>query len=267
MSNLSNKQKVLNALKNKNLVKIISGIQNYDKQKSLYVTMAAELGGATAVDICDDPEIIKPLRSLVQLPLFVSSIDPLKLVAAQSYGADVLEIGNYENFYKQGKMFTPNEILEIAGFVKKSLTLDLLVCCTIPATLEIENQIKLAKKLIGLGVDILQTEGFSADTPTSDRKDSSFNEILKAASTLANTLELRKALPNANIITASGITPTTLPFALAAGASGAGIGSYINTLTTQNEMTERVQEIMTLVNAPTPKYSEATKTREKVLAV
>lgn len=266
MSNSSNKQKVLNALKNKNLVKIISGIQNYDKQKSLYITMASELGGATAVDICDDPEIIKPLRALAQLPIFVSSIDPIKLVAAQSYGADVLEIGNYEDFYKQGKMFTPNEILEIAGFVKKSLVLDLLVCCTIPATLEVENQIRLAKKLLDLGIDILQTEGFSAETPASDRKDITYNEILKAASTLANTMELRKALPNANIITASGITPTTLSFAVATGANGVGIGTYINSLTIQNEMTERIKEIMTSVNNFTPKYFEPVKSKEKVTA-
>ena len=267
MANLSNKQKVLNALKSRNLVKIISGIQNYDKQKSLYVTMASELGGATAVDVCDDPEIIKPLRALAQLPIFVSSIDPIKLVAAQSYGADVLEIGNYEDFYKQGQMFTPSEIIEIAEFVKKSLTLDLLVCCTIPATLEVENQIRLAKKLLDLGVDILQTEGFSAETPASDRKDVTYNEILKSASTLANTIELRKALPNANIITASGINLTTLPFAIATGANGVGIGTYINSLTTQNEMTERVKELMTNINVSTSKYSEPVKPKEKALAI
>ncbi|MBI3590248.1 MAG: DUF561 domain-containing protein [Candidatus Melainabacteria bacterium] len=257
---MSNKQKILNGLKNKSFVKIISGIQNYDKQKSLNVAMAAEMGGASALDICDDPEIIKPLRALVQLPLFVSSIDPLKLIAAQSYGVDVLEIGNYESFYSQGKMFTPKEILEIAQFVKKSVTLDLLLCCTVPATLEIENQIKLAKELINLGIDIIQTEGFTPDTAVSDRKDTSYNEILKAASTLANTLELRKALPNANIITASGITLTTAPLALAMGTNGVGIGSYINTLTTQEEMTEKVKEIMESVTKLSTQSLQETKT-------
>ena len=178
MSNKSNKQKVLNTLKDKSFVKIISGIQNYSKQKSLDIAMSSELGGATAIDICDDPEIIKPLRSLVQLPIFVSSIDPIKLVAAQYIGADVLEIGNYESFYKQGKLFTASEVLEIASFVKKSITNDVLVCCTIPATLEIKNQIKLAKDLINLGIDILQTEGFSLDTPASERNDATFTDIL-----------------------------------------------------------------------------------------
>lgn len=255
----SNKQKILTALKNKSLVKIISGIQNYNKQKSLYVAMASELGGATALDICDDPEIIKPIRSLVQLPIFVSSIDPLKLVACQSFGVDALEIGNYESFYKTGKMFTPKEILEIAKFVKKSIVTDLLLCCTIPATLEVENQIKLAKDLLDLGVDILQTEGFSGDTPVSDRKDKTFTDILKAVSTLANTIALRKALPNANIICASGITPTTAPLAVVLGADGVGVGTYISSLFTQEEMIEKVREIVETINKSIPQYSETIK--------
>lgn len=255
MQNLNNKQKVLNALKNESLVKIISGIQNYDKQKSLYVSMAAELGGATAIDICDDPEIIKPIRALVQMPVFISSIDPIKLVAGVTYGADVLEIGNYEPFYKIGKIFTPGEIIELAKFVKKSISSLQrpieqipLLSCTIPATLEVENQIKLAKELLNLGVDILQTEGFLQDTPVSDRNDTTYNDILKAASTLANTIELRKALPNAYIITASGITPTTIPIVMASGTNGIGIGTYISSVTTQDEMTERVQEIIEKVH-------------------
>ena len=264
---MKNRDKILNALKNKNLVKIISGIQNYDRQKTLAVAMAAEMGGATALDICDDPEIIKSIRALVQLPLFISSIDPLKLIAAQSYGADALEIGNYKSFYKLGKMFTPKEILEIAQFVKKSVTTDVLLCCTIPATLEIENQIKLGKDLLSSGFHMVQTEGFSLGSPPADRKEAAYKDILKAASTLTNTLELRKALPNANIICASGITLTTSPLALAMGATGVGIGTYINSLTSQNEMTEKVKEIMFSVNTFTHNYLEELKSAKKVLVV
>ena len=259
MINQSNKEKVLNALKNKNLVKIISGIQNYDKQKTLNVAMAAEMGGATGLDICDESEIIKTVRASVQLPLFVSSIDSKKLLNAQDLGADVLEIGNYESFYKEDKMFTQKEIREIVKSVKKSLDENVLLCCTIPATLEIENQVKLAKELLDLGVDILQSEGFSPDTPVSDRKDKTFNDILKSASTLANTIELRKALPNAHIICASGITNITVPLALAVGASGIGIGTYINSLLTQVEMEERVREVVESINQFVPQYLQTAK--------
>ena len=261
MSNLKNKQKVLNSLKNKSLVKIISGIQNYDKQKTLSVAMAAELGEASAVDICDDVEIIRTVRASVELPIFVSSIDPKKLISAQTLGADVLEIGNYESFYKEGKMFTPKEILEIVKSVKKSISEDTLLCCTVPATLEVENQIKLSKELLNLGVDILQTEGFSPDIPASDRKDETFTDMLKAVPSLANTVELRKALPDANIICASGIVPTSSLLAIAVGASGIGVGTYINSCSSQVQMTERVEELMNAVQ------SVASYDRSKTLAL
>ena len=260
MSNSENKQKVLTALKNKNFVKVISGIRNYDKQKTISTALAAESGGASALDICDDPEIIKTVRSSVELPLFVSSIDPLRLIAAVSLGADVLEIGNYESFYKEGKMFTPREILEIFQFVRKSVTKDALICCTVPATIEVENQIKLAKELINSGLDILQTESFSGDIPDTERKDQSYLDILKAASTLTNTIELRKVLPATNIITASGITPITAPLAISMGANGIGVGTYINSLSTQFEMTKRVKEVVGSVNRFAPQFAEYLKT-------
>ncbi len=261
MSNLNNKQKILNALKNKSLVKVISGIQNYDKQKTLKVAMAAELGEATALDICDDSEIIKTVRASVQLPIFVSSINPEKLVTAQAYGVDVLEIGNYESFYKESRLFTPKEILEITRKVKGLISKEVLLCCTIPSTLETETQIKLAKELLGLGVDILQTEGFTLETPVSDRDDVVYNDILKAASTLTNTFRLRESLPDANIITASGITTITSSLAFAMGSSGIGVGYFINSLYDQIEMTERVKEVMENVS----RFSSQVMEKEKTL--
>ena len=257
---MSNKQKVLTALKNKNFIKIISGIRNYDKQKTISIALAAESGGASALDICDDSEIIKAVRSSVELPVFVSSIDPLKLIAAQLLGADVLEIGNYESFYKEGKMFTPSAILEILQFVRKSVPKDVVICCTIPATLEVGNQLKLGKDLINAGADIIQTEGFSPEIPDTERKEQSYLDILKAATTLTNTIELRKVLPDVNIITASGITPTTAPLAISLGANGVGVGTYINSFSTQFEITKRVKEVVGSVNRFAPQFIEYLKT-------
>ena len=256
MSNTENKQKVLTALKNKNFVKVISGIKNYDKQRTISIAISAEACGASALDICDDPEIIKAVKSSVELPLFVSSVDPLKLIAAVSLGADVLEIGNYEGFYKEGKMFTPHEILDILQFVRKSIPKDILICCTVPSTLEIENQIKLAKELVNAGANILQTEGFASEIPDTERKEQSYLDILKAVSTLANTLELRKAIPDINIITASGITPTTAPLAVSVGANGVGVGTCINSLASQFEMTKMVKELVGSVNRFVPQFAE-----------
>ena len=249
MSKENRKQKIKESLKNKNLVKIISGIQNYDKQKVLSVALAAEFGWASAVDICDDPDIIKSVRATVQLPVFVSSVDPLKLIASVAYGADVLELGNYESFYKEGRMFTPSEILETFQFVKKSVPQDILICVTVPSTLEIENQINLAKELVRLDVDMIQTEGFAQEVPESDRTDKTFTELLQVMSTLANTIEIKKYLKDVDVITASGVTPIAVPIVLASGASGIGVGTYINSLFTQSEMTERVKEIVSKANS------------------
>jgi len=260
-----NKEKILNALNNKSLVKIISGIQNYDKQKILTVAMAAELGGATALDICDEPKIIQDIRAAVSLPIFISSIEPEKLIYAQKLGADALELGNFESFYKQGKLFTPQEILDLTKKVIAQLEKNVLLSVTVPATLELANQIKLANELVNLGVDIIQTEGFVSDTPASDRTDSTFVDILKAASTLANTFEIKRAIPKANIITASGITLTTLPLAKALGASGIGIGTFINSLTSQVEMTERVKELVDYMDNGC-KFATKDILKEKVLS-
>ena len=153
-------------------------------------------------------------------------------------------------------MFTPREILDILQFVKKSISKDILICCTVPATLETENQIKLTKDLVNVGADIIQTEGFASDIPAAERKDQSYVDILKAASTLTNTVELRKTFPNLTIISASGITPTTAPLAISMGANGIGVGTYI---TTQADIAKRVKEVVSSVNHFAPQFVEYLK--------
>lgn len=246
---MSNRERILNAIKNKNLVKVISGIKNYDKEKTLNIVKAAEFGGATAVDICDDSEIIKAVKEKVQMPIFVSSVSAEKLIAAANLGVDALEVGNFESFYTEGRMFTPTEILEIVKTVKNNVSKDILISCTIPATLEVENQIKLADELLEIGVDLIQTEGFSPSTPSSDRNDVSYTDVLKASSTLTNTLELSKNVPGANIMSASGITANTAALAIAMGACGIGVGNYISQTSDINEMANKVKEVVASVNS------------------
>lgn len=237
----SNKEKVLNALANKKLVKVIAGINNYNKQKVLDVVTSAEFGGANSVDICDDAEIIKAVRGTIELAIFVSSVNAKKLIEAQQYGADVLEIGNFESLYKEGKSISKEEILNIAKEVKLNLKENVLLCCTVPATLDVKDQLELAGELLNLGVDILQTEGFAPELPVTERKDQTYTEILRAASTLTNTKEITKAFPDANVISASGITPTTAPLAISMGASGIGVGNFISSQPYQAYMTDKVK--------------------------
>lgn len=255
---MTNKEKILNSLKNKSLTKVIAGIKNYDKKKVLSVAMAAEPNGATSIDICDDIEIIKTIRSAVSLPIFVSSVSSKKLIEAQNHGADVLEIGNFEGFYPDGKIFSADEILNLAKEVVANKKDNVLVCCTVAGNLSQEQQIKLAKNLEEAGVDIIQTEGYSLNIPKTEKKDTSYLEVIKAASTLSNTSEIKKAV-NLPIISASGITPTTTPIAIAMGASGVGVGNYISSEVNDIKMGEKVKTLVDSINSFSTKYSEVEK--------
>ncbi len=105
-------------------------------------------------------------------------------------------------------------------------------------------------------MDLIQTEGFALQTPSSDRNDASYVDVLKASSTLTNTLELAKHVPGANIMTASGITPNTATLAIAMGGCGIGVGNYISQVSDLNEMTNRVKEVVALVNSFASKLTQ-----------
>ncbi|MFN5539724.1 MAG: DUF561 domain-containing protein, partial [Candidatus Melainabacteria bacterium] len=74
-------------------------------------------------------------------------------------------------------------------------------------------------------------------------------QIEKAKVTLANTLELKAACPNACIMAAGGLSPLTIPLALAAGADGIGIGKAISKLGSQIEMIALIQTIQEKMNS------------------
>ncbi|HEY9862196.1 MAG TPA: DUF561 domain-containing protein, partial [Candidatus Obscuribacterales bacterium] len=83
-------------------LKIISGLHNFDAANVLAVAKAAELGGATFVDIAADPELVRQVRQAISLPICVSAVEPEQFVAAVEAGADLIEIGNFDSFYAQG---------------------------------------------------------------------------------------------------------------------------------------------------------------------
>ena len=63
------------ALAEKRAVKIIAGIDNFDVESVKKVVNSASNSGASAIDICANPDIIAMARSMTELPLFVSSIE------------------------------------------------------------------------------------------------------------------------------------------------------------------------------------------------
>ena len=219
------------ALDEKRALKIIAGIDNYDAEKVKKVVLAASNAGATAIDICAKPEIIAMVRTITDLPIFVSSVEPEELAAAIVLGADAVELCNFDALYKKGISFTAEQVLNLAKRTKELIG-DTFFCVTIPGELEIAQQIELAQELESMGVDLIQTEGhFSNEHPSNGVR----GLIERAELTISNTIELSRNI-ELPIMTATGINPTTASLAFAAGASAIGCGSCVNKLDSEISM-------------------------------
>ncbi len=240
-------------LEAKKAVKIIAGIDNFDMDRVKSVVIAADRAGASAVDVCANEEIIKMAKETTSLPVFVSSIVPEDLAMAVKAGADAIEIGNFDALYKKGMRMSAMEILDI---VKETLSLiqksNVFVCVTIPGHIDVASQIALAKELETMNVDLIQTEGAA----TVEAQSQGARGLLETAQvSIANTIELARNV-EIPVMTASGLTSTTVPMAFAAGASAVGVGSCVNKLNSEIEM----------IAAATAIVETVSRVKEEVLA-
>ena len=235
----------------KRAIKVISGIDNFDLDKVKKVVSAADQAGASAVDVAFSEEILNVAKEITTLPIFVSSIDPEELAQAALWGADAIEIGNFDALYKKGVRMSAHDILAIA---KRTFELlngkEIYVSATVPGHIEVSEQIWLAKELEKLGVNIIQTEGAAMLTSSQITGAKGLMEL--AQQSIANTVELSRNI-SIPVMTASGLTTTTAPMAFAAGASAIGVGSCINKLNTTIEM---VAVVRTLVEQCGLKHTE-----------
>jgi thiamine monophosphate synthase len=229
-------------LKEKKCVKVIAGIDNFNVESVRNVVSAAEQGGASAVDVAARKEIIQIAKSMTDMPVFVSSISPEELAMAADNGADVLEIGNFDALYKKGLRITAQEVLDITKRTIELVGNDIMISVTVPGHIDISEQIILAQKLENLGVDLIQTEGAAITEPTSS---GARGLMEKAQVSIANTIELVRNI-DIPVMTASGITTTTAPLAIAAGASAVGVGSCVNKL---NSILAMIAEVRSIVEA------------------
>ncbi|MEM6613601.1 MAG: DUF561 domain-containing protein [Cyanobacteria bacterium P01_C01_bin.72] len=232
------------ALAQKNALKVISGLNNFDLQRVTAVVKAAEAGGATLVDIAAQPELVAAIRELTALPICVSAVEPELFVSAVSAGADLIEIGNFDSFYAQGRRFEAPEVLELTQRTR-SLLPKITLSVTVPHILALEEQIQLAEQLVQAGADIIQTEGGTSIKPINSGVR---GLIEKAAPTLAAAYSISHAV-NVPVLCASGLSSVTVPMAIAAGASGVGVGSAINQLDNEVAM---VAAVRSLVEALSP---------------
>ena len=245
-------------LEAKKAVKIIAGIDNFDINRVKSVVIAADRAGASAVDVAANEEIIKMAKETTTLPVFVSSIVPEDLAMAVKSGADAIEIGNFDALYKKGMRMSAMEILDI---VKETLALigksNVFVCVTVPGHIDVSSQIALAKELETLNVDLIQTEGAA----TVDAQSEGARGLLETAQvSIANTIELSRNV-DIPVMTASGLTTTTVPMAFAAGASAVGVGSCVNKLGSEIEMIAAATAIVESV-----KDVKSARTESEVIA-
>jgi methionine synthase I (cobalamin-dependent) len=221
------------------VLKVISGLNNFDANSVAATVKAADRGGASFVDIAADPDLVRLVRQLSNLPICVSAVEPDKFVSAIQAGADLIEIGNFDSFYAQGLRFEAEEVLALTQKTR-SLLPNITLSVTVPHILKLDQQVQLAEELVQAGADIIQTEGGTSSNP---RSAGTLGLIEKAAPTLAAAYEISRAV-SVPVLCASGLSSVTAPMAIAAGARGVGVGSAINQLDNEVAMVAAVRSLV-----------------------
>lgn len=225
--NLLNTQ-LCKSFNSKKIIKVITGIDNNNIAQIIKISRAAELSSASYIDIIANPNIVQLLKSFLSLPIFVSSINPIDIYNCVSVGADMIEIGNYNFFYKKGIYLSSCEIIELVQEIKCIIG-KIDICVTILYYLDLNEQVLLAQKLEILGINLLQTEGVFINEE--------IQEIIPISNYLTDrtnlySLSLLSTLilssyVNLPIITSSSVNNISANIAKCYGASGVGIGSAI----------------------------------------
>ena len=161
-------QKIKEELGFKSLLKVISGLNNFDVQSVKIIVEAASLGGADLVDIACKPKLVDLALENSTLPVCVSSVEPRSFQDSVKAGASLIEIGNYDTFYAKGINFSDQKVLNITKETRDLLP-HVPLSVTVPHTMPIDKQVDLAVKLVEEGVDIIQTEGCLLYTSPSPR--------------------------------------------------------------------------------------------------
>ena len=232
------------SLEQRSALKVIAGLMNFEADSVARVARAAGMGGADLIDVACDPALVKlAIEASGGVPVCVSSVEPEQFPAAVAAGAVMVEIGNFDAFYPQGRIFGAEEVLELTRQTRALLP-EVVLSVTVPHVLPMDQQQQLAVDLVAAGADLIQTEGGTSAKPFSP---GSLGLIEKAAPTLAAAHSINAALQQAGesapVLCASGLSAVTLPMAIAAGASGVGVGSAVNRLDDELAMVAVVRSL------------------------
>lgn len=243
--NNPSKLDILKPFQNKRALKIISGIRNYDSEKVSQVAWASEYGGATHIDIACRSELVSLVRKIApSVFVCVSSVDIQEIENILPSKPDMVELGNFDSFFDEGKVFSGDDVLKLAEESKKILPQEIPLCVTIPHQLTITQQIELAQKLKLVGADVLQTEGKVSVKSCGYHV---LDQIQLAAPTLSHAYSLSRAV-DLPILCSSGLSDITSPLAMACGAAGIGVGTMVNRLENKLQMLSAVKSLAESLN-------------------
>ena len=237
------------SIQNRSLLKVISGLNNFNPESVFRISKAAGLGGADLLDIACEPKLVKLALEASNIPVCVSSVEPELFIQAVKAGASIIEIGNFDSFYPEGRFFSADEVLSLAVESRRLLP-EVVLSVTVPHVLPLDSQAQLALDLVEEGVDLIQTEGGTSSHPISP---GTLGLIEKASPTLAGTFAIVAALKESHndvpVISASGLSEVTVPMAISVGAAGVGIGSAVNKLNTELAMIATVKGLRQALNS------------------
>ena len=240
---------IQNSIQNRSLLKVISGLNNFNSKSVFRISKAAGIGGADLIDIACEPDLVELALEASNIPVCVSSVEPKLFPDAIKAGASIVEIGNFDSFYPEGRFFSSDDVLSLA-IESRRLLPESVLSVTVPHTLPFDSQAQLALKLIDIGVDFIQTEGGTSSNPISPGTQ---GLIEKASPTLASTFSiaaaLRESCNNVPIICASGLSEVTVPMAISVGATGVGVGSAVNKLNTELAMIATIKGLRNAVDS------------------
>ncbi|MBA0598643.1 hypothetical protein Gorai_008399 [Gossypium raimondii] len=133
------------------------------------------------------------------------------------------------------------QILKLTKETRSNLP-SITLSVTVPHTLSLPDQVKLAEMLEKEGVDVIQTEGGKCSTPS---KSGVLGLIEKATPTLAAAYSISRAV-KIPVMCSSGLSAVTAPMAITAGAAGVGVGSAVNKL---NDVIAMVAEVRSIAES------------------
>nr|YP_009395746.1 hypothetical protein [Herposiphonia versicolor]ARW64726.1 hypothetical protein [Herposiphonia versicolor] len=231
-----------NSFKSKKVVKVIAGINNANISQIIRVAKATQLSGASYLDINANIMIVKLLKSFLSIPSCVSSINPIDIYNCVASGADLVEIGNYDVFYKKNIYITAKQLINLVKEIK-FLIGDVDICVTIPSHMNLDEQVNFAKQLEYLDIDIIQTEGLFFNNKSKNLCSLTSYLLLSLLSTYVISHNV-----NIPVITSSGMLGMFSNIPLYYGASGLGFSSIIRQKNNVIDMVDCINEIKYCMN-------------------